>query len=149
MKCVSCKLVVRLFVTAVVFTADMSCSPRLKNSIPTVDFCELSNHLGKQVRVNCDYSGVEEYSRLSRPGKEGCLNTYSVDLWIPRHDLLPKGIQKKFTAVQNSYWNRYLELSIVGVFDTGRVGGYGHLGSKNAQFTVEKFERIKLIRRSN
>ncbi|MBO9573454.1 MAG: hypothetical protein J7497_14790, partial [Chitinophagaceae bacterium] len=106
-----------------------------KDTIPTVDFCDLPNYAGKKVRVTCSYSGIEEYWGLGRIKKGKCEKEYLVNLGIIDYEKVPKRFQKKFTAVANSYWNSYLMLTMIGTFETGR-DGYGHLGSNNAQFNV-------------
>lgn len=134
----------KLLPILLLFFSFASAQNRNAGDIPTVEFCDLSSHAGEVVRVTCSYSGVEEYWSLGKADKEKCDNEYKVNLGIPNRNIIPEKFQKKFAEVGKSYWDRYLVMTIVGVFETGQKSGYGYKGSNNAQFNVHKIESVDL-----
>lgn len=51
--------------------------------------------------------------------------------------------------VHNSYWNSYLKIEARGVYETGRTGGYGHLGFNKSRFVIYKVARVEVVKKGN
>jgi len=117
-----------------------------KDSIPIIDFCDLPDYKGRQVYIKCNYSGVDEYWGL---GQKKCKSKISVNLEFSGDNPFrePKEFENVFREVHDNYYNSYLEIEAVGVFETDRKNGYGHLGSNNSRFVVYKLIRATLIRK--
>jgi hypothetical protein len=110
------------------------------NGHPLVDFCNLPNYQNKEVFTRAIYSGVMEYWSLSSLSE--CKNGFQVDL-----DFLDyAGIPEKFKNIfnKNQSFKRII-IEAVGIFETGRKEGYGHLGSNNSRFLVSKLVDVKGI----
>jgi len=110
------------------------------NGFPFVDFCDLPNYQNKKIFTKAIYSGVMEYWSLSSPGK--CKNGYQVDLDLP-YDDIPKKFRNVFNKSQSF---KYIIIEAVGIFETGRKEGYGHLGSNNSRFLISELVDVKGIK---
>ena len=62
-------------------------------------------------------------------------------------NILQNEDKKKINLVYNEYWNKYLIIDAIGIFEMG--GNYGHLGTNNSKFTVHELISVKLIEKKH
>lgn len=122
-------------------------STKTSNGVPIISFCNLPNYQNKQVYLKFAYSGVEEYWGIHSLDTNLCARELKVELDFEGEEL-PSKIGKAFAKVHRHYWNSYLIIEAIGVYETGRKGGYGHLGSNNSRFLVQIIKKISLARKS-
>lgn len=99
-----------------------------------MDACELPGHKNQLVYTRFIYSGIDEYWGL-RPEKN--CNNINADLDIPEKVIVQPEDAKQIRYVHEHYWNKYLIMDVIGIFENENKNGYGHLGSNNSQFTVK------------
>ncbi len=114
----------------------------------TVDICDLSKSEGDTVYVEGIYSGVVEYWALGVSG--GCSNGIQIELdnYIDGKPV-PEEYKSLFDSAHNNYQWAYLNLKLVGVYESKRANGYGHLGSNKARFIVTDYVDVNLKDRRN
>ncbi|MCE7061978.1 hypothetical protein [Dyadobacter sp. CY343] len=131
------------------------CSPRTGklsatyNGLPVVDLCDLPNYRNMKVMLRANYAGVEEYWSLGSQKNKKCNNDLKVNLEYVVNYEVPNGFQKEMTQAINNYWSQYLELEAIGTYETGQIGGYGHLGTNNSRFLVNELIKVKAVKVKN
>ena len=112
--------------------------------LPRVDVCNLAKREGDTVYVEGTYSGVVEYWSFGTKG--GCRDGTHIEL---DNYIAGKPVPMNFTTLvaavyMNSHW-AYLKLKLVGVYESKRAVGYGHLGSNKARFIVTEYVDVELV----
>ena len=134
-----------LIVSAMIFLAGCSQKPQKTRTsykgLSRIEFCNLPNYQDKEVFTKAVYSGIMEYWSLSSPTE--CKNGFQVDLNIKNYYSIPKKFEDVFNKSQSF---KYILIEAIGVFETGRPGGYGHLGSNNASFLVTELVEVKGVK---
>jgi len=112
------------------------------NLAPT-SICDLPKVQGELVYTRGTLSGVDEYWSFSEIGKR-CKDTLNIELDLDANWEKWKNEDKeKINFVYSEYWNKYLIIDAIGIFEMG--GNYGHLGTNNAKFIVHELVSVKLI----
>ena len=108
-----------------------------------ISACELPAHKNELVYTRFTYSGTDEYWGL-HPADKQCkgINAY---LEIPDSVELKSEDEILFKDAHNHYWNTYLIIDAIGIFDDSQHQ-YGHLGSNNSKFTVKWIVAVQKIR---
>ena len=109
------------------------------------NFCDLPKMEKELVYTSAIYSGVEEYWALTARDKN--CKDLRVDLEMPENIVIRPEFKKLLDDVQKKYWQKYLIIDAIGVFEVGKAHGYGHLGTNKARFTVEKLINVQLVDR--
>ncbi|WP_158825581.1 hypothetical protein [Mucilaginibacter lacusdianchii] len=122
-------------------------SIQASSGVPVISFCDLPNYQNKQVYLKFAYSGMEEYWAIYPINPDLCARELKVELDF-EEEKLPSKIGKAFAKVHRHYWNSYLIIEAIGIYETGKKGGYGHLGSNNSRFLVQKIKKISLAKKS-
>jgi hypothetical protein len=118
-----------------------------RDSIPIISFCDLPKYKGQKVYLQSKYAGIDEYWSLF-PVDKKCKEKISVELEFKEGiGYIPTQYQNLFDSVYSSYWNTYLLINAVGIFDNDNKNGYGHLGSNNSRFVVLEIIDIKLMKK--
>ena len=130
-------------VSVIIFLVGCSQKPQKTSTsykgLPLIEFCSIPNHERKEVFTRAFYSGIIEYWSLSSPTK--CKNGFQVYLDINDHyDKVPENFKNVFNKSESF---KYIIIEAVGIFETGRKSGYGHLGSNNARFLVSELVDVK------
>ncbi|RWU05026.1 hypothetical protein [Pedobacter chitinilyticus] len=136
-----------LFLLSVVL---FGCSTHLKDSIneqKALDICDLPEYQDKKTRLIATYSGVDEYWSLNSVRQKKCSNDFTIDLDFDDNYDLPNHFRNLMRKVHSSYWNTYLLIDAIGIYETGKKGGYGHLGYNKARFRIVKVLDMKLIKK--
>jgi hypothetical protein len=107
------------------------------------DFCDLPNTKNETVYIRGVYSGVEEYWHIS-PINSTC-DSMSVNLEIADEIELQFKWSKILGQVHDKYPTHCLIVDALGKFENGSKEGYGHLGTKNSQFNVERIINMQLV----
>ena len=94
------------------------------------------------------YAGIDEYWSLFSVDKK-CKEKISLEFEFRKGiGYIPSQYQNPFASVCSSYWNTYLLINAVGIFDNENKNCYGHLGNKhNSKFVVSKIINIKLMKK--
>ena len=149
-------LLVRLFYLSAISCQLISCSSSkttsakfFRDTIPIVSFCDLPQFKGKQVYLRCYYSGIEEYWSLKDIEKKNCSPKLRIDLQFAGKNpfLVPKKFEKAFSDVRDNYYNSFLLIEAIGMFENDNKSGYGHLGSNNARFIISELVKAEVIRK--
>ncbi|MDZ7607697.1 MAG: hypothetical protein U5K79_19405 [Cyclobacteriaceae bacterium] len=114
-----------------------------RKGILRVDFCDLPQHVGELVYIECTYSGVEEYWSIW--GRKKCRPQLKTELeFLELSNDVTKQCADKFQQVHSNYFDLYLTLKLIGRF-YNTESGVGHLGSNNSKFTVEEVVEIDVM----
>jgi hypothetical protein len=117
-----------------------------RTGILAVEFCELPEHVGELVYIECTYSGVEEYWSIW--GGKKCRPKLETELeFLGLNYNVPEQFVEQFQETHNNYWNTYLELKLIGRYDNSEPG-YGHLGSNNGRFVVEEVIELRVVKKT-
>ncbi len=114
-----------------------------RDEIPKIEFCQLPNYVDQMVSIQGMYSGYEEYWSIIEP--EGCEPELKVEVQFIDSYMFPKEYERDFKEVHSNYYDSYLELEIIGIFEN-EMETYGHLGSNNALFRVIEITNLELKR---
>jgi len=127
-------------------STSLTSNETFRDSIPTINFCDLPKYTGKQVYLKAYYSGIDEYWSLTDPRKQNCNPALTVDLQFTGTNpyMTPKEFENVFLKVTNNYQNSYLLLELIGKFENDRKEGYGHLGHNNSRFVVTEIIKATL-----
>ncbi len=117
--------------------------PEKSIDLSPTSICDLPNVQGQLVYTRGTLSGVDEYWSFSETGKS-CKNNLNIELDLDTNwEKWKNEDKKKINLVYSEYWNKYLIIDAIGIFETG--GNYGHLGTNNSKFTVHELISVKLI----
>ena len=125
-------------------------SPTLHDSFKghsLTKFCDLPKYEGKEIFTRAYYIGSQEYWSLFSP--DSCNNGYGVNLEFKDDNTTSKFQADLKKAIYNERSEGYTLIEAVGIFEKGRQGGYGHLGSNNSRFIVTELvavQKIKFVR---
>ena len=109
-----------------------------------ITFCDLKKNKGIPVLLQFTYSGVDEYWSIYSLDKK-CNKKNGIDLQFGNEIVGPPEKYKAiFDSVHNSYWNTYLTITAIGIYEDSRKEGYGHLGHNKAKFAVSELIDVKL-----
>lgn len=128
----------------------LGCSTRTymtDRKLPLVELCDLPKYINQKVYLKCEYSGVEEYWKLSSIENKSCRQELLVDLdFIDDYDQLPKKFRRKLRQVHHQYPISKLYVEAIGVYEIEK-GYYGHLGSNNSRFLVSKIRKMNVVKK--
>jgi hypothetical protein len=108
--------------------------------------CELPAHKKELVYTRFIYRGTDEYWSLV-PDKK--CNAVKAELEIPDSVEMRQEFKSQFKNVHDNYWNTYLLLDVIGVYEDGDARGYGHLGSNKSKFTLKYFIDVQTVKKKN
>ena len=131
-----------------------SCSPKTKTIVdakypilPIITLCDLEKNQSKEVYIKCIYSGSDEYWSLIFLKSNKCTASSGVELDFDKNYKMPPEFETLMAKVHNNYWNSSLLIEAIGIYETGRKGGYGHLGSNKSRFIISKIVSMKFRKR--
>lgn len=107
-----------------------------------IEACDVPKYTDQLVYTRLLYSGFEEYWSLHPDKKCDFVNA---EFDISDNIFLSKENVKMLQNVHNKYWNHYLIIDVIGIYQTGKTSGYGHLGHNKANFLVKKIINIQEV----